>query len=74
MITNVKNEWSIQHTDALQMCPPVDYINTIKDKLHVTFMSFRIILYPVILGVNLPDLIEISGEVHLQVRYKASVT
>jgi hypothetical protein len=41
--------------DALQMCPPVDYINTIKDKLYVTFMSFRIILYLVILGVNLTD-------------------
>jgi hypothetical protein len=40
----------------------------------VTFVSLRIIVYPVILNVNLPCWFEILAEVHLQVRYKASVT
>jgi hypothetical protein len=30
-------------------------INTIKDELPMTFVSLRIIVYPAILGVNLPD-------------------
>jgi predicted cobalt transporter CbtA len=50
------------------------YLNSIKDKLPVTIVSLRIIVYPAILGVNLPDRFKISGEVHLQVRFKPSVT
>jgi hypothetical protein len=50
------------------------FINTIKDELLVTFISLRIIMYSAILGVYLPFLFEISGEVHLQVHYKVSVT
>jgi Flp pilus assembly pilin Flp len=42
--------------------------------LLVTFVSLRIIVYPAILGVNLSDRFEISGEAHLQVRYKPSIT
>jgi hypothetical protein len=49
-------------------------INTIKDELHATFVSLGIIVYPAILGINLPCQSEILAEVHLQVRYKASVT
>jgi hypothetical protein len=48
-------------------------INTIKDELPVTFASLRIMVYPAILGVDLHGRFHISGEVHLQVRYKASV-
>jgi hypothetical protein len=33
-------------------------------------MSLKIIIYPTILDVNLSDRFEISGEVHLQMRYK----
>jgi hypothetical protein len=40
-------------------------ISTIKDELAATFMSLRIIVYLPILDVNLPDLFEISREVHL---------
>jgi hypothetical protein len=50
------------------------FINTIKDELPLIFVSFRIIVYPAILRVNLPGRIEILGNVHLQVRYKPSVT
>jgi hypothetical protein len=49
-------------------------INTIKDELPMTFVSFRIIVYLAILGVNLPGRIENLGEVHLQVHYKPNVT
>jgi TATA-binding protein-associated factor Taf7 len=38
------------------------------------FVSLRIIAYSAILAINLPCRFEISREVHLQVRYKASVT
>jgi hypothetical protein len=37
-------------------------------------VSFRIIVYLAILGVNLPGRIENLGEVHLQVHYKPNVT
>jgi hypothetical protein len=47
------------------------FINTIKDELHVTFVSLGIIVYPVI---YMADRFKISGEVHLQVCYKANVT
>jgi hypothetical protein len=49
-------------------------INTIIDELHVTFVSLRLIVYPAILGAYLPFWFKISGEVHLQVHYKAGVT
>jgi hypothetical protein len=49
-------------------------INTIKAEPPVIFVSLGIIVYPAILGVNLPDQFEISVEIHLQVRYKPSVT
>jgi hypothetical protein len=39
----------------------------------MTFVSLGITVYPVILGVNLPDRFEISEEVHLQVRYKPNI-
>jgi hypothetical protein len=40
----------------------------------MTFVSLISIVYPAILAINLPGRIEILGEVHLQVRYKPSVT
>jgi hypothetical protein len=49
-------------------------INTIKNELPTTFLSLGIMVYLAILGVDLHDQFKISGEVHLQVRYKASVT
>jgi hypothetical protein len=52
----------------------MDIINTIKDELCATFMSLGIIVYLAILGIDLHGQFEISGEVHLQVHYKASVT
>jgi hypothetical protein len=42
--------------------------------LSATFVSLGIIVYLAILGVNLRDQFEISGEVYLQVCYKPSVT
>jgi hypothetical protein len=44
-----------------------------KDELSVTFVSLKIIVYLIILGVNLSSWFEILGEVNLQVRYKPSV-
>jgi hypothetical protein len=52
----------------------MDIINTIKDELCATFVSLGIIVYLAILGIDLHGQFEISGEVHLQVHYKASVT
>jgi uncharacterized membrane protein len=49
-------------------------INTMKDELSVTFISFKIIVYPANLCVNLPSRFEILEEVHLQIRYKLSIT
>jgi hypothetical protein len=40
-------------------------INTLKNELSVTFVSLGIIMYPAILGVNLPCRFEFSGKVHL---------
>jgi hypothetical protein len=50
------------------------FFNTIKDELPTTYVSLRIILYTAILDGDLPFRFEIWVEVHLQVRYKASVT
>jgi hypothetical protein len=36
-------------------------INTIKDELQAIFVSLRIIVYPTILGVNLPDRLDFLG-------------
>jgi hypothetical protein len=38
------------------------------------FVSLIIIVYTAILGINLPCWFKISAEVHMQVRYKASVS
>jgi hypothetical protein len=49
-------------------------INTIKNELFVIFVTLEIVVYLAILCVNLLVRFKISGEVHLQVRYKHSVT
>jgi hypothetical protein len=60
-------------TDVSSLTISYILINTIKNELHVTFLSHEITGYSVILGVNLSGRIEIPGEVHLQVRYKPNV-
>jgi hypothetical protein len=47
--------------------------------MSVIFVSHRIMVYPImvypaIIAVDLHDRLKISGEVHLLVHYKASVT
>jgi hypothetical protein len=42
--------------------------------MSVIFVSHRIMVYPAIIAVDLHDRLKISGEVHLLVHYKASVT
>jgi hypothetical protein len=54
--------------------PKKNLINTIKNELSATFVSFEIIVYLAILDINLSCRFEFSAEVHLQVRYKVSIT
>jgi hypothetical protein len=70
--------WTLEHCIEwiLSLKNPVGkiWINTIKDELHAAFVSLKITIYLAILGVNVRGRFKISGEVHLQVRYKPSVT
>jgi hypothetical protein len=37
------------------------YTHTIKDKLYAILVSLEIIVYPIIIGINLPDWLDFLG-------------
>jgi hypothetical protein len=63
-----------KRNDSVVQCSLLAESILIKVELPMTFVSLISIVYPAILAINLPGRIEILGEVHLQVRYKPSVT